>query len=115
MRVLFYMRAIRQLRPYKSIITALSNRGHSVRVVFDPREKKKFSTDTVELCKKETPNFDYEFGHRRLDFTRKIVFPARELLSYRRYLLVKGQAEFYKNRWIAFLPRLVQKALKNFP
>jgi len=115
MKILFYMRAIRQLRPYKSIITALSKNGHDVHVVFDPREKKKFSTDTVEAYKKETRGFTYEFGFLRKGLIKKILFPAREIRTYRRYLSIQGQAPFYRDRWVNFLPTIIRGAIKTFP
>ena len=116
MKILFYMRAVRQLRPYKSVISELSKRGHSILVVFDPREKEKFSTETVDIYKKQTPNFEYVFGpKRRGKWRKKINYPARELLTYRRYLNIKNQAPFYRERWLNFLPTTIQKLIRNVP
>jgi hypothetical protein len=115
MRVLFYIRAVRQLRPYKSIFQCFSRHGVVVLAILDPRERRRTSTETLEEFKKNTPGFDYAFGHRRRHgIIRKVITTARELRTYRRYLLHDEQAAFYRERWKKFLPNVIQKIIATF-
>lgn len=115
MRILFFTRSVSQFRPYRSIVRALSARGHTVRAVFDPRYRRRSSFDSVARFQDSTPGFSYTFGCRRHGFWKKIIFTARELRSYRRYLLVPKQAAFYRERWVQFLPLPLRAFVCIFP
>ncbi|MDP3661501.1 MAG: hypothetical protein Q8R17_01455 [bacterium] len=115
MHILFFTRSVSQFRPYRSIIRALSARGHTVRAVFDPRYERRSSFDSVRRFQEGTPGFSYTFGCRRGGAWKKIIFAARELRSYRRYLLAPRQAAFYRERWVNFLPLPLRTFVRAFP
>lgn len=117
MIILFVIRSTRTFHYHRSIIATLLKRGHTVRVLFDYEwsKTKVGALDVVDAFKKEFPQFEYGWALQRNDWWKKILFPAREIRSYRRYLLVRGQSEYYKERWMKYIPYKLKLLIRWFP
>ena len=112
MRILFVIRTGDIFPYFKSIVTALMSRGHSVRYLYDKKWTDIHETeDILNRFKKEHLNFEHSFALQRNDWWRKVLFHTRELLSYRMYLKSK-QSPYYERRWLTYLPKIFQRLFK---
>jgi len=113
LNILFIIRSASQFHYYSSIVKSLLNRGHKVRTLFDKSWTDEAMLSVVDEFKRNELNFEYGWAVRRKDKCRNILFYSREMLGYRKYLLIKGQSEFYKERWNSYLPKSVRKTLRS--
>ena len=112
--IVFVIRGTWHFHYHKSTISSLGARGYRVLALFDRKWSKRDPVDLIEQYKKDNAWFDYGWGKPRTDWWRHVLFHSRELLTYRRYLVVKGQSRYYTTHWRAYLARTVQAVLK-FP
>lgn len=110
LKILF---ALRDAEPfhYKHIFLALARRGHHIRVVYDDKWTGEENLEGLRACTKEYAGIEYAVARQRKGITRTVLFFLRELLSFRRYVMVQGQSSYYKDRWRGYLPRRVQNIL----
>lgn len=106
--ILFAIREA-ELFHYKHILTELALRGHRVRVVYDTKWTDELELEKLKQCTAEYANVEYRPALRRKGFGRIVLFYLREILNYRRYLLVPGQSLFYRERWKGYLPATVRR------
>lgn len=111
LRILFVIRAVENYVYAKSIIENLASRGHELEVVFDRRYS---SRDLGYLRDLKTSNVKYRWAVTDSSYWRKFFYNCQDILSWRRYFLVRGQSDFYRERWIVYLPLVVKFAIK-FP
>ncbi len=107
MNVLFVIRSAQIYHYYESIVAALGKRGHRVTLLFD-----KDWTGDEYIADVGQP---FEWAHVRSGWERRILFAARELLSYRRYLLIKYQSSFYAERWLKYVSPKMRFFIKRVP
>lgn len=105
-RILFIIRSTEHLSYYQSIINSLLKRGCFVKVLFN----KNWSTD--QKFEQRSKNVEFGWSLIRQGALRPLIFLTREIRSYRRYLLVKGQSDYYKKRWQGYLPFIIQLLTK---
>ena len=99
------MRAAGTFSHHKSIIESFVKKGHSVLAFFDKEiSKKSANKEELDKLKTELGEFNYEYVASRQDWWRHILLVTREVLSYRHYLLMGDQSDFYRRDWIKFLP-----------
>lgn len=110
--IAFVFRSVLHFHYYKSIVAALIGRGHAVAAYFDPKWSKDDSLEVVQGFARAHPTFTYAWAHKRNDWWREPLFYLRELRSYRRYLLVPEQSQYYKDRWLGYLPHVMRKAIR---
>lgn len=116
MKVLFIVRSTQLFHHYRSLVKELSMRGHHVTLLFDEEWSRGYSSEPIEEYKKcHNLNFVWGWSLRRTGYWRKIIFLTRELRTYRRFLLVKGQSAYYKERWPKYFPHLVRGVVKYLP
>lgn len=117
--ILFVIRSTDLLFYYQSIVNAIDDRGHKLILLFDS-ECSKRKLESLKLPNEVTVGWAPR-DRRKL---RKIIYYLRDLVHYRRYLIVKGQSKFYRDRWLRnalrpFKPfiyiSLVQKVLTSLP
>ena len=109
-RILFVMRSAEFFHYYRTIIVALLERGHQVRVLTTVKWSKDMELGAFAEFKEEYPAFSYGWAITRTGVWQKILFHTREILSYRRYaVLGVRQSEYYESRYLSYLPPLVQK------
>lgn len=118
-RVLFVIRSTGLYFYFEPIITSLLARGHKLKLLFDENCSKD-SLDSLHL----PGSLDVSWAPRDKTRWRKPIYYARDLLSFRRYLKMQGQSDFYRQRWLRnslkpfkpfiFLP-VVQKLLASWP
>ncbi|MBI4114621.1 MAG: hypothetical protein HY445_02140 [Candidatus Niyogibacteria bacterium] len=113
MKILFVIQRAAQFHYYRSIVEAFSRRGHDVRMFFDKRRSRDVNLSRFEKVKKEIPRFSYDAVESRKDFWRYILFPAREIRSYRNYLFMDAQSDFYRLRWARYTRRWLRPFLQN--
>lgn len=103
--------AVREAEPfhYKHILDQLALRGNRIRVVYDTRWTDESEFKKLKQCTAMYPNVEYRPALHRKGFGRTALFYLRELLSYRRYLLLPEQSVFYRERWKGYLPASVRK------
>lgn len=116
MKILFVIRSTRTFHYHRSIIAALLDRGHDVRALFDYEwsKTKVGSVELIEAFQKQHPGFQFGWALQRRDFLRHILFPAREILSYRRYFTVPGQSPYYRDRWRRYIPLWLRFLARRF-
>ena len=99
------MRAAATFSHHKSVIEAFVKKGHTVLALFDKTISKKFDNrEELEKLKEELGSFDFDYVSSREDWWRNILLVTREILTYRNYLLMGEQSDFYRRDWIKFLP-----------
>ena len=126
MRILFAIRSTQLYFYFEPIITSLLARGHKLKLLFD---KETFSTnkDCVRDSLSALPisgSLDVDWAPRDKSRFRKPIYYARDLASFRRYLKIRGQSDFYRARWLknslkpfkpfVYVPTL-QKLLVSLP
>ena len=94
---------------YKHILTELAFRGHRVRVVYDTRWTNESELEKLKQCTAEYSHVEYRPAPHRKGLGRIALFYVREILSYRRYLLIPQQSSFFRERWKGYLPALVRR------
>ena len=115
--IVFVIRSTWQFFYSKTIVSALCARGYQVLVLLDRKWSKGDSLEKLEEYKRTYTLFDYAWAYSRTDWWRHVLFHTRELLTYRRYLIVKEedrQSRYYTTRWFKYLPRTTQTIL-SFP
>lgn len=90
---------------YRTAIISLLRRGNDLRLLCDKKWSEQSSLAVFDELKKEFPNFSYGWAVPRADTWRNILFHTRELLSYRRYLVVRKnrQSTYYKERYLKYI------------
>lgn len=115
--VLYAIRSVKHLLYNLSTVQELVGRGDKVHLQFNRRWSGKATLDDARTqlgpaAKLVTISWAEE---RQGKLDRYRTFSRRELLSYIRYLRVKGQSVYYLNRWRKYLPSWQRLALKLFP
>lgn len=104
MKIVFVIRLAVPIHSYRSILRACALRGHTVVIAYDRKWFSGEVPEAIDNLKEElAPHFEYTFAHQRSDAWRRILFPVRQLLSYRRYFFVR-QSTFFRDRWMALFP-----------
>lgn len=101
-RILFALRSVEHYPYVRSIVEALTRRGHIVHVIFD----KRWSQGG------QVRGLTYGWAKYSEEKWRKIIFYAQDILSWRRYFKVWGQSSFYRDRFLNFSPVFLQFFLK---
>ncbi len=110
-KILFVIRTADQFIYYKSIVEALLDHGCLVRLLYDLKwTGKPDSLKSLEMFGRERGNFEFGAIAHHTGKWRKVLFCARETLSYRSYLLGerKKLRKFYQDRWKSYLPKILQ-------
>ena len=112
--ILFVIRSCGEFSVFQSAIRAMADRGNRVHVLFDRGLSKKYSIE--DLRKGESASSGILFDWAR-DVSRRgtFLFHVREILSYRRYLLMPEQEQFYAERWRRYLHPFLQKCVLWLP
>jgi hypothetical protein len=97
---------------YGSIIQGLINRGCSVNYIFDKRYEKKAETVGLTEMRNRLTNFDVKAIVYPKTLRRSIIHLVQNLLTVGSYSLRNKQSSFYIQRWISYLPSLVQYLFK---
>ena len=108
MKICYCLRSLAHWTYHESIVRPLCAAGHSVTVLFDRRWSSKEPGDAAYQCAAQYPALRIDWSLRRDDAWRPWLFPSREIRSYANYLRRDGQAEFYTQRWLGYLPRAVR-------
>ncbi len=101
-KVLFIIRSTEHFTYYESIIKALCDKNIKTKILFNKNWGRNIPTQ-IKNFQKENKNFEFGWSKIRKNWIRMYIFPLRELLSYRRYLLIKNQSDYYKKRWRSYL------------
>lgn len=106
MKILFVIRAAAHFSYHESTIRRLCANGHTVRVLYDLAHSDLNGDDAAQSCAAETPGLALGLSLRRSGLIRRLLFASREILSYGSYLAREEQVEFYRKRWLRYLPTL---------
>ena len=104
LNALFIVRSAEHFSRYRGIVHAWCMRGHAVTVLFDAEWSSEDDMKKVEEFKRSVSNFGYSLLVNRADVWTRSLFIVRSLLTYRRFLVVKNQSSFFKDRWRRYLP-----------
>lgn len=112
-KILFVLRSAEYLHYFFSLVQSLLDRGYEMRILAEKKWTADSSLAAFEALKKQYPMLSYGWAESRLGFWQKVLFHTRELLSFRRYLIVKehAQSRYYRDRYLGYLPRRIQAAL----
>jgi hypothetical protein len=108
MRVLFIIRSPQIFHYYESIYDSLLKYGHNVELLFDKDWGENEYVADVKF------NFEWAVSSQK-SFRRRILLFFREVLSWRRYLLIKNQSSFYADRWLKYVSPKFRFLVKTFP
>jgi len=114
-RIVFFVRSPGYLRVYASTFRALAKRGYNICTIFDPREMSEEARTYLHGLKKDWPWFTYESGFRRGGVWKRILRLTRNMMNYRRFLIVKEQSRFYRDHWLKFISPIIARLIKVFP
>ena len=95
MRILFVIRAVEHFYYFRTIVDALWERGHKVKVLFDRQNS---SWDSKQLDKVVGGRFEVAWTKRSSTKRRKLLYYSRDLRSYLNYLRIADQSIFYEIR-----------------
>lgn len=115
MKVLFVMRATSHLRYHRSILEALTQRGHDVALLYDPHYSDEKSIEKAKhICEQIGCTIAPAVGQRGLRFA--LLRHTRDLLSWRRYLTNAevGYLKPFRQDWRSHLP-FFDKVLIKIP
>ncbi|MDO8510306.1 MAG: hypothetical protein Q7S15_01640 [bacterium] len=112
-RVLFFVKSIRFLRYFKSVLYALLNRGFEVVVVFDSSKVEAPSDDSLVKFSKQFHNFSWKNGPIRKGIWAKIIIPCRNIQNYR-FLLLKDAEERHLRRMRQYIPTTLKKMIARY-
>lgn len=109
--ILFVLRSYWWFDSLRSFFQALQARGCRITVLFDQSASEKQSLRDMRFLSSDIPGITMEWA-RRSKKVKRIVFHARELLSFRRYLLTPSQDSFYRERWRRYVHQWARSVLK---
>lgn len=104
LKVLFVIRAAEHFSRYESIISSLCLKGHNLTMFFDKEWSDNSDCRKLDDFKIKTPNFNYGWVINGREYKNYLLFITRSLLTYRRFLTVRGQSSFFRDRWKAYMP-----------
>jgi len=115
--IFFFIRSAGYLKTFHSVIRSLISRGHIIVAAFDPspRELDSNAIKILDDFSRENPGFEWIKGVKRGGIWKRILRPVRELLNYRRFLVLRKRAYFYEDICFKFLPIFIQKIIKSLP
>lgn len=108
MKVLFIIRSPQVFHYYESIHSALLKHGHNVELLFDKDWGENEYVGDVKF------NFKWAKSPKKY-FRRRVLLFFREVLSWRRYLLLKEQSSFYADRWLKYVSPKFRGLVKISP
>ena len=114
MNIIIAARTPKQFYNIQSIAEALLARGARIHAYFDEKLSRYESRAPLMEWASSWPNFSFDFCPGRRGIASLPVFCARELLSYRRFLLSRTQSRYYAERWRKNLP-FPARILSYFP
>ncbi len=108
MKIIFVMRYTHHFHYFKSIVRALYERGHDATVFFtrntrNPRNEDIF-LEGVESSRGDIPKLEYDFIKNTEGSWNELASLIHVILSYRRYLRVNNQSDYYRDRMTIYIP-----------
>lgn len=111
MKILFITQYAAHFHYFKSIIKAALERVDKVEfLLLKGKHNKPEYLEAISAFKNQSRNFDYGWAvTRSTGLWRKILFLARDLSNYRRYLLINMETPHYRERMRKALPFFLTK------
>jgi hypothetical protein len=109
-RIVFFVKSLRFLRYFKSLLILLLERGFGVIVVFDASKVETPVDDSLVRLKTKFNDFEWVNGPLRTDKFRRLIIACRNFLNYQ-FLLRKGVAAWRIKRHFDYLPRFCRQWL----
>lgn len=107
MKILFILRSSTHLFYTESIINEMLRKGHRLTVLYE-RYRGEENDLRLKAIGDRDPNFSYGRAHWRSDKWKAPLYYARALLSYRKYLFMKGQSPYYRDRYRRYMPGVLR-------
>jgi hypothetical protein len=108
MTLIFFVKSVRFLRYFRSVVEAFLLRGWSVRVVFDASKTEPPSDDSLERFRVHFPRFSWSIGPLRSGWWARIIISCRNLRNYR-FLVRKAVVPWRIKRHREYLPLFLQR------
>lgn len=102
MKILFILRSSANLFYTQSIIDEALNRGHTLKVLYERDRGKEYEMRLAAIATKNK-NFGYDRAYWRTDRWKALLYYTRSLLSYRKYLFMKDQSSYYRERYKRYM------------
>ena len=112
LKILFPLEGSSQFHYVRSVVQALSRRGHRVQILFGKGMSRE-ELLPIEQFKHTFSHVDWSPAFCRKDFWSKILFASRNVLSYRRYIVFEDRPLFYKSRLEGYLPFWLKPFVKR--
>lgn len=112
--VLFFVKSLRFLRYFKSVIEALLRRGFAVHTVFDSEKVEEPSDNSLEQFKAEHPLFSWENGPLRTDRWTRCIIACRNIRNYGFLVRIRA-VKRHTDRMFQYLPISFRKSITCMP
>ncbi|KKU70557.1 MAG: hypothetical protein UY17_C0025G0005 [Candidatus Beckwithbacteria bacterium GW2011_GWC2_47_9] len=107
-KIVFFVKSVRFLRYFKSVLTAFLEMDYRVTAVFDASKIEPVSDDSLKNLQSRFPFFAWKNGPLRTDIFRRLVIASRNILNYQ-FLLRRGVVAWRLKRHFDYLPIFLQK------
>jgi len=104
-KIVFFVKSVRFLRYFKSVLTAFLEMDYRVTAVFDASKIEPVSDDSLKNLQSRFPFFAWKNGPLRTDIFRRLVIASRNILNYQ-FLLRRGVVAWRLKRHFDYLPIL---------
>ncbi|TSC84166.1 MAG: hypothetical protein G01um101417_322 [Parcubacteria group bacterium Gr01-1014_17] len=113
-KILFFVKSLRFLRYFKSVVEALLRRGFAVHIVFDSEKYEEPSDNSLEQFKKEHPLFSWENGPLRTDRWARFIIACRNIRNYAFLVRIRA-VKRHTDRMFQYLPVSLRKSIARMP
>ena len=113
-KILFFVKSLRFLRYFKSVVEALLRRGFAVHIVFDSEKVEKPSDDSLGQFAKSHPFFSWENGPLRTDVWARFITACRNIRNYA-FLVRIGAMKRHTDRMFQYLPLAFRRVINQMP
>lgn len=112
--ILFFVKSLRFLRYFKSVVEALLRRGYAVHIVFDSEKVEEPSDDSLKQFRKAHPFFSWSNGPLRTDRWARFIIACRNIRNYA-FLVRICAVKRHTDRMFQYLPISFRKSITGMP
>lgn len=112
--ILFFIKSLRFLRYFKSVVETLLRRGYAVHIVFDSEKVEEPSDDSLEQFSRIHPLFSYENGPLRTDRWARFIIACRNIRNYGFLVRIRA-VKRHTDRMFKYLPSALRRTLYLMP
>lgn len=113
-KILFFVKSLRFLRYFRTVVEALLRRGYAVHIVFDSEKVEKPSDNSLTEFKQVYPHFSWENGPLRTDRWSRFIIGCRNIRNYG-FLVRIRVVKRHTDRMFKYLPSALRRTISRMP